>query len=134
VQGMTAFQHFATPVTAVATATVCGLLLAGCGSSSDSASSPAPSGAPSATTTVAETRAEMCGQTRGPDGALYVHALGTVKVDCAEAMRVANGFSPKIAMAQPVTVDGWNCTFPQTPGMLARCDSGDKAIGFFSSH
>ena len=129
---MTAFQHFATPVTAVATATVCGLLLAGCGSSSDSA--PAPSGAPSATTTVAETRAEMCGQTRGPDGALYVHALGTLKVDCAEAMRVANAFGPQIAMAKPVTVDGWNCTFPQTPGMLARCDSGDKAIGFFSSH
>lgn len=129
---MTAFQHFATPVTAVATATVCGLLLAGCGSSSDPA--PTPSGAPSATATVAETRAEMCGQTRGPDGALYVHALGTVKVDCAEAMRVANAFGPQIAMAKPVTVDGWNCTFPQTPGMLARCDSGDKAIGIFSSH
>ncbi|AUN42507.1 hypothetical protein ASU32_22835 [Tsukamurella tyrosinosolvens] len=113
---------------------MCGLLLAGCGSSSDPAASPAPSGAPSATTTVAETRAEMCGQTRGPDGALYVHALGTTKVDCAEAMRVANAFGPQIAMAKPVTVEGWNCTFPQTPGMLARCDSGDKAIGFFSSH
>ncbi|MGZ9829913.1 hypothetical protein ACXYTP_23650 [Tsukamurella ocularis] len=131
---MTAFQRFATPVTAVATATVCGLLLAGCGSSSDPAASPASSGAPSASATTAENRAEMCGQTRGPDGALYVHALGTAKVDCAEAMRVANAFGPQIAMAKPVTVDGWNCTFPQTPGMLARCDSGDKAIGFFSSH
>ncbi|MCS3779099.1 hypothetical protein [Tsukamurella ocularis] len=129
---MTAFQHFATPVTAVATATVCGLLLAGCGNSSDPV--PAPSGTPTATATAAQTRAEMCGQTRGPDGALYVHALGTVKVDCAEAMRVANAFGPQIAQAKPVTVEAWNCTFPQTPGMLARCDSGDKAIGFFSSH
>ncbi|KXO94176.1 hypothetical protein AXK56_21585 [Tsukamurella pulmonis] len=76
----------------------------------------------------------MCGQTRGPDGALYVHALGTAKVDCAEAMRVANAFGPQIAMAKPVTVEGWNCTLAQTPGMLARCDSGEKAIGFFSSH
>ncbi len=133
---MTAFQHLATPVTAVATATVCGLLLAGCGNSSEPASAPAPSGAPSAaaTSSAAETRAEMCGQTRGPDGALYVHALGTAKVDCAEAMRVATAFGPKIALARPVTVEGWNCTFPTTPGMLARCDSGDKAIGFFSSH
>ncbi|BDD84643.1 hypothetical protein TPB0596_44060 [Tsukamurella pulmonis] len=113
---------------------MCGLLLAGCGSSSDSASTPAPSGAPSASATTAENRAEMCGQTRGPDGALYVHALGTAKVDCAEAMRVANAFGPQIAMAKPVTVEGWNCTLAQTPGMLARCDSGEKAIGFFSSH
>lgn len=127
---MTGSQHLATAVTAVATATVCGLLLAGCGSSSDPASGPAPS----ATTAVAETRAEMCGQTRGPDGALYVHALGTVRVDCAEAMRIADAFGPQIAQARPVTVEGWDCTFPHTPGMLARCDSGDKAIGFFSSH
>lgn len=130
---MTAFQHFATPVTAVATATVCGLLLAGCGSSSSEPEA-SPSGAASASSTAAENRAEMCGQTRGPDGALYVHALGSAKIDCAEAMRVANAFSPKIAMAQPVEVEGWNCSFPQTPGMLARCDSGEKAIGFFSSH
>ncbi|WP_246208110.1 hypothetical protein [Tsukamurella spumae] len=129
---MTALQRFATPVTAVAAVTACGLVLAGCGSSSDSSTAPAPS----ATTTVAaaETRAEMCGQTRGPDGALYVHALGTVKVDCAEAMRVATAFGPKIATGQPVTVEGWNCTFPTTPGMLARCDDGDRAIGFFGAH
>ncbi|MET9326294.1 hypothetical protein [Tsukamurella sp. NPDC003166] len=133
---MTAFQRIATPVTAVAAATACGLFLAGCGSSSDSSTAPAPSGAPSATTTAAaaETRAEMCGQTRGPDGALYVHALGTAKVDCAEAMRVATAFGPKIATGQPVTVEGWNCTFPTTPGMLARCDNGGRAIGFFTSH
>lgn len=136
VRRMTAFARFATPVTAVATASLCGLLLAGCGGSSDTTSAPVPSGAPSATTTAAaaETRAEMCGQTRGPDGALYVHALGTAKIDCAEAMRVATAFGPKIATGQPVTVEGWNCTFPTTPGMLARCDNGDRAIGFFSSH
>ncbi|KXP10408.1 hypothetical protein [Tsukamurella pseudospumae] len=128
---MTALQRFTTPVTAVAAVTACGLVLAGCGSSSDSSTAPAPS---ATTAAAAETRAEMCGQTRGPDGALYVHALGTVKVDCAEAMRVATAFGPKIATGQPVTVEGWNCTFPTTPGMLARCDDGDRAIGFFGAH
>ncbi|GAA1097852.1 hypothetical protein GCM10009581_33340 [Tsukamurella strandjordii] len=78
----------------------------------------------------------MCGQTRGPDGPLYVHALGAAKVDCVEAMTIADKFSPQIATGKPATVDGWNCSFPTSPGMLARCDStkGPQAIGFFSSH
>ncbi|BDH59614.1 hypothetical protein [Tsukamurella sp. PLM1] len=131
---MIAFQHVATSVTTVAAATACGLLLTACGGGS-----PTETGAPAAssgTTTAAkaENRAEMCGQTRGPDGALYVHTLGETEVDCAEAMKIAEAFGPKIAMAQPVTVEGWDCTFPKSPGMLARCDSGDKAIGFFLTH
>ncbi|GAA1006013.1 hypothetical protein GCM10009551_084390 [Nocardiopsis tropica] len=112
------------------------MLLAGCGSSSTD-SSPTTTAAPAASSSAAAvTRGDMCGQTRGPDGPLYVHALGAAKVDCVEAMTIADKFSPQIATGKPATVDGWNCSFPTSPGMLARCDStkGPQAIGFFSSH
>ncbi|WP_159103232.1 hypothetical protein [Tsukamurella sp. 1534] len=133
-------RRLTTPVTTVAVAALGGLLLAGCGGGSES-SSGAESGAATSTATAAEssaaqevTRGQMCGQTRGPDGALYVHVVGSAKVDCGEAMKVANAFGPMIASAKPATVEGWNCHFTDTPGMLARCDSAPKSIGFFSSH
>ncbi|CAM5535894.1 hypothetical protein TPAU25S_03834 [Tsukamurella paurometabola] len=133
---MSTLRRSATPVTAVAIATFGGLLLAGCGGSTtdqDGVSAPAT---PASSSTAPVTRGEMCGQTKGPDGPLYVHALGTTKVDCVEAMTIADTFSPQIAAGKPVTVDGWNCSFPTSPGMLARCDStkSTQAIGFFSSH
>ncbi|MGC4935189.1 hypothetical protein ACLQ3C_16070 [Gordonia sp. DT30] len=72
--------------------------------------------------------ATTCGNVPGPDGALRVLVLAG-NVDCATAQKVATEYSPKIATGHEQQVSGWTCGPSEARGILAACQSGNKAIG-----
>ncbi|SIR96169.1 hypothetical protein [Williamsia sterculiae] len=70
-----------------------------------------------------------CGTANGPEGALRVVVLSGTS-GCDVVMPVATEFGPKIALAKPATINGWECGPSETEGVLARCTKGDDAFGF----
>jgi hypothetical protein len=133
--------RFALATAALAAVSLTGLL-AGCGTGNNGGGAntgtvagptrPAPTSQATVTSQTDAPAAQHCGQARGPEGALDVSILADSKpVTCAEVMKIADQFGPKISQANPETVDGWQCELPAVPNMLARCTHNGQRFGMF---